>query len=246
MGCMAAPVRLKTEGDTLPAMRDDQQRLQEMYDEKSDDALQQMWDRREDLTDQAQDALKDVMKARGLSTHAVEAATMHATAIPVAEADERLLWTFGDMFQARRAIELLEEAELDYKLNDLSQGAAAASWRGGADAWLQLFVPQRDFAAAKKVLHDGMGLFPGAEAHSASDSDVPFGELLSVLMLDAETELAQGLTAAQALAKSGVSFLWHDGRDMPEGLADAHTISIEVRSESYEAALAIVEAALPR
>jgi hypothetical protein len=225
-------------------MNADHERLQEIYEEKSDEALHEMWERRDDLTDQAQDALKDVMKRRGLSTAATYEAAVEASAIPTVEADELLLWTFGDMFQARRAIQLLEEAELDYKLNDLSQGAAAASWRGGTEAWLQLLVPQRHYAAAKKILQQGMGLFPGAEAHSASESDVPFGELMSVLMLDAETELASGLAAAQALARNGVSFLWHDGRDMPEGLADAHTISIEVRAESYEQAAAIVQKAM--
>jgi hypothetical protein len=228
-------------------------RLQQLYEEKNDDELFRMYASRDDLTDVAQDALASVMRARNLDVaphHDAEAvASQDASTVAIAvEAHEALLWTFGDMFQARRAIDLLEQSQIEYKLIDLSQGNTVSMY-GQSAAWLQLVVGERDYGLAKKILHDGMGLFPAAEVDAPSADAGPLDDLMSVLMLDSETEMVAGVAAAQALARAGVSFVWHDGRDFPEGLADAKTVSIEVRPAAYDMASNIVEAcmdALPK
>jgi hypothetical protein len=221
-------------------MMNDEERLQQLYDEKPDDVLVEMWANREDLTEMAQAALESVMRSRRLET-AREAQPEVAVPERVAGADEEYvsLFTFGDMFQARQAVELLEEAKIQYKPVNQSQNAGITEW-GTQSAQIEVLVTDQDYAAAVKVLHDGLGLFPQAEM-DAPDADAgPLDDLVSVLMIDAETELQEGIAAARALAEKGVSFMWHDGRDFPEGLADAATVSIEVRSSAYKKAAGIV------
>jgi hypothetical protein len=217
-------------------------RLFQVYDEKSNDELLALHSNREDLTDVAQDALARVMKDRGLAVPAVEMDAPHADAGAKADYDV-VLWTFDDMFQANRAIQLLEEAQIEYGLVDLSNGGIV-SQRYQAVGWLQLKIAEQDVVAARKALHDGMGLFPGAEVDAPDSYAGPLDDLTGVYLFDSETEMAQGLAVVQALAKAGVSFVWHDGRDWPEGLADAMTISIEVRQASAEHASAVVETCL--
>jgi len=215
-------------------------RLFQVYDEKSNDELLALHGNREDLTDVAQDALARVIKERGLVAAQVEAEAPSAEAAAEGGA---LLWAFDDMFQANRAIQLLEEAQVKYWLVDLSKGGTVSQQYQPVQ-WLQLMVEEQDFGAARKLLQQGMGLFPEAEVEAPHPDAGALDDLIGVLIFDAETEMSDGLAAAAALAKAGVTFVWHDGRDWPEGLADAMTVAIEVRQSSYERAQAIVEACL--
>ena len=217
-------------------------RLFQVYDEKINDELLALHSNRENLTEVAQDALARVIRDRGLAAPAVEVDMPHADAGAKTDYDV-VLWTFDDMFQANRAIQLLEEAQIEYGLVDLSNGGIV-SQRYQAVGWLQLKVDEQDVVAARKALHDGMGLFPAAEVDAPDSYAGPLDDLTGVYIFDSETEMAQGLAVVQALAKAGVSFVWHDGRDWPEGLADAMTVSIEVRQASAEHASAVVEACL--
>ncbi len=212
-------------------------RLFQVYDEKSNDELLALQGNREDLTEVAQDALARVIRGRGLIAVEAEA---EAPGVEAAADGGALLWAFDDMFQANRAIQLLEEVQVRYWLVDLSKGGTVAQ----RYPWLQLMVEEQDFGAARKLLQQGMGLFPEAEVEAPHPDAGLLDDLVGVLIFDAETEMSDGLAAAAALAKAGVTFVWHDGRDWPEGLADAMTVAIEVRQESYERAQAIVEACL--
>ncbi len=218
-------------------------RLLALYGDKDNDELLNLHLYKDDLTDIAQEALERVMKDRKLQVPAADAKTASSDDSGGMSDDEVLLWAFDDMFQANRAIQLLEDADIGYRLEDLSNNGAADA-RTRAVAWLRVVVEQKDCAVARKLLHDGMGLFPAPEAGAPSADAEPLDDLVGVLIFDCETEMAEGLTAAQALAHAGISFLWHDGRDSPEGLADGMTIAIEVRGASCERAAAIIEPAL--
>jgi len=225
-------------------------RLRQLYDEKSNEELVALHGNREDLTQIAQEALARVMQERkidgtAVADQAVEESTSSRPLVmsDVLADDERLLWTFDDMFQANRAVELMDEAELEYRLVDSSKGGAI-SQRYAPIKWPQLIVTEKDYSAARALLHAKMGLFPEREAGAPAAEAAPLSDLIGVLMFDAETELLEGIAAATALATAGVTFVWHDGRDSPDGLADAMTVAIEVPEASYDRAKAIVEAAL--
>ena len=223
-------------------------RLRQLYDEKSNEELVALWGNRDSLTQIAQEALARVMQERKLEPETAEAVDEQTSSRPLAmpdvlAGDERLLWTFDDMFQANRAVELMDEAQFEYRLADSSKGGAV-SQRYAPIKWLQLVVAEKDYTAARALLQAKMGLFPEREAGAPAAEAGPLDDLMGVLMFDAETELSEGIAAATALAKAGVTFVWHDGRDSPDGLADAMTVAIEVPEANYERAKAIVEAAL--
>ena len=223
-------------------------RLRQLYDEKSNEELVALYGNRDSLTQIAQEALARVMQERKLEPEVDEVAEESTSSRPlvmpdVLADDERLLWTFDDMFQANRAVELMDEAQFEYRLADSSKGGAV-SQRYAPIKWLQLVVAEKDYTAARALLQAKMGLFPEREAGAPAAEAGPLDDLMGVLMFDAETELSEGIAAATALAKAGVTFVWHDGRDSPDGLADAMTVAIEVPEANYERANAIVEAAL--
>jgi len=223
-------------------------RLRQLYDEKSNEELVALYGNRDSLTQIAQEALARVMQERKLEPEVDEVAEESTSSRPlvmpdVLADDERLLWTFDDMFQANRAVELMDEAQFEYRLADSSKGGAV-SQRYAPIKWLQLVVAEKDYTAARALLQAKMGLFPEREAGAPAAEAGPLDDLMGVLMFDAETELSEGIAAATALAKAGVTFVWHDGRDSPDGLADAMTVAIEVPEANYERAKAIVEAAL--
>jgi hypothetical protein len=226
----------------------DEERLRKLYDEKDNDALADLWEHRDDLTDVAQSALESVMRERRLPTNAEsmpEALREEGDGEDTLSPNEILLWAFDDMFQAKRAIQLLDDAEVEYKLIDRSKnGVVGNQSRRGPLAWLQLVVNERDYESSRQLLHNQMGLFPKPEGDAPSADAAPLDDLVGVFLFDVETDLSDGIAAAHALAEKGVSFLWHDGRDSPEGLADEGTASIEVRPEAAERAAAIIDARL--
>lgn len=221
-------------------------RLLALYGDKDNDELLHLHQYKDDLTDIAQQALERVIKDRKLQTTVPDVTESKAVTSGdngVVSDNELLLWAFDDMFQANSATRILDEAGIEYRLEDLSNNGAAAA-RTRSVAWLQVIVDQKDYEAARKLLQAAMRLFPVPEAGAPSANAEPLDDLVGVLIFDCETEMTEGLAAAQALAHAGISFLWHDGRDSPAGLADGMTIAIEVRQASYERAAAIIEPAV--
>jgi len=217
--------------------------LIKLYNEKTDDELLQLHTNRDDLTEVAQNALAHVMADRNLEAPAEPTAPSIDTAQPESDElapDEIGLWSFDDMFQAQTAIQLLDQQQLAYRIIHSTRQTLAM----GGRTYLNLVVKEEDYAAACKLLREKMGLFPAPEVEAPDAIASPLDNLIGIYLFDSETELTEGLAVAQALGKAGVSFLWHDGRDSPEGLADAMTISIEVRQPNAERAAAVVEACL--
>jgi len=217
--------------------------LIKLYNEKTDDELLQLHTNREDLTELAQNALAHVMADRNLEAPAEPTAPSIDTAQPESDElapDEIGLWSFDDMFQAQTAIQLLDQQQLAYRIIHSTRQTLAM----GGRTYLNLVVKEEDYAAACKLLREKMGLFPAPEVEAPDAIASPLDNLIGIYLFDSETELTEGLAVAQALGKAGVSFLWHDGRDSPEGLADAMTISIEVRQPNAERAASVVEACL--
>ena len=217
--------------------------LSRLYNEKTDDELLQLYTNRDDLTELAQNALTKVMQGRNLEAPAAPVAPSIDTAQPESDElgpDEIGLWSFDDMFQAQTAIQLLDLEQLGYRIIHHTRQSLAM----GGRTYLNLVVKEEDYAAACKLLRDKMGLFPAPEVEAPDSIASPLDNLIGIYLFDSETEMTEGLAVAQALGKAGVSFLWHDGRDSPEGLADAMTISIEVRQPNAERAAAVVEACL--
>ena len=217
--------------------------LIKLYNEKTNDELLQLHANRDDLTEVAQNALAHVMADRKLETPAETAAPLIDPEQPESaelQPDEIGLWSFDDMFQAQSAIQLFDLDRLWYRIIHHTHQNLAM----GGRTYLNLVVKEEDYAAACKLLREKMGLFPAPEVEAPDAIASPLDNLVGIYLFDSETELAEGLAVAQALGKAGVSFLWHDGRDSPEGLADAMTISIEVRQPNAERAAAVVESCL--
>ena len=217
--------------------------LIKLYNEKTNDELLQLHANRDDLTEVAQNALAHVMADRKLETPAETAAPLIDPEQPESaelQPDEIGLWSFDDMFLAQSAIQLFDLDRLWYRIIHHTRQNLAM----GGRTYLNLVVKEEDYAAACKLLREKMGLFPAPEVEAPDAIASPLDNLVGIYLFDSETELAEGLAVAQALGKAGVSFLWHDGRDSPEGLADAMTISIEVRQPNAERAAAVVESCL--
>jgi hypothetical protein len=220
----------------------DSDKLSKIYAEKTNDELLHLYANREDLTEVAQEALTRVMKDRNLESPAAAPEPLHTDqpAGDELQPDEIGLWSFDDMFQAQRAIQLLDLEQLWHRIIDHTRQTLAM----GGRTYLNVIVKEEDYPAACKLLREKMGLFPAPEVEAPDAVAGSLDDLIGIYLFDSETEMAEGLAVAQALGKAGVSFLWHDGRDSPEGLADAMTISIEVRQLNSERAAAVVEACL--
>jgi hypothetical protein len=142
------------------------------------------------------------------------------------------------MFQAKTAVQLLDGVRIPYRLIDHSRESVG---RRGV-ALLELVINGEDVDAAMKLLHEQMGLVWGSGSDDADATSQPLGDLFGVLVFDSETEMKEGLAAAQALGAAGISYFWHDGRDSPAGLPDEKTIAIEVAKANLARARAVVEA----
>jgi hypothetical protein len=219
------------------------ERLCALYDEKSDDELLGMYADRDDLTEVAQEALAQTMRARHLEGRT-------GTAVEVAEADsealdsevgggESAVWTFADAFEAREAIRVLNEAGIWQRVVDRTQPADAL--RGRVQMELMLIVRTEDLDAAVRLLREKIGLFPKPEAGDGLAS--PLSGMQEMVLL-AMFERHEGLVAAEALGKAGISYCWRDGADESQELPDEQTVAIEVRGEQMEVATGVVEKAL--
>jgi hypothetical protein len=217
------------------------ERLCALYDEKSDDELQAMYADRDDLTEVAQEALAQTMRGRGLVGRTSSAEETSAVDEDVAtselSADEVVLYTFDDAFEAREAIRWLTEAGVWQRVATyIPMGPSSRVALG-----LTVIVRKADLGAAVAALRTKMGLFPKPEVGDGVASPLAgMQEMVLVAMFDRK----DGLIAAEALGKAGISYCWRDGADESQELPDEMTVAIEVRGEQMEAANALVAKAI--
>ena len=140
-------------------------RLCELYAEKSDEDLLDLWHDHEDLTQVAQEALAQVVKDRGLELKSTEAESGPPKSQPGSQDEESLLrdetelWSFSDAFQASQAIRHMTEAEIAFRMIDQSE----MNWDGLRSrnrVGLLMVVKMADALRAERLLREKMGLFP--------------------------------------------------------------------------------------
>lgn len=222
------------------------EKLSALYDEKSDGELLGLYERRDGLTEMAQQALTGVMRARGLNLETAagsgagsgsDADGDEAGAEPedTVEEGEVLVYLFHDAFEAREALRVMREAGIAHRMLDWHVvNPEMEVSQTGVD--LGLVVGRADVARTGRVLKEQLGLFPEAE-----DVAREAGESLAVLSM---FERGDALVAARALGEAGMTYLWRDGRDHVGEMPDEETVAIEVRAADVERAGQIVEDAL--
>lgn len=148
-------------------------------------------------------------------------------------------WTFADAFEAREAIRVLDDAGLWQRVVDRTE--PADSLRGRTQLALTLIVQDKDLDAAVRLLREKIGLFPKPEVGDGLGS--PLSGMQGMVLL-AMFDRHEGLVAAEALGKAGISYCWRDGADESQELPDEQTVAIEVRGELMDVATGVVEKAL--
>ena len=230
------------------------ERLSALYAEKSDGELLDLHDRRDGLTELAQQALAGVMRERGLGERGVSSGQPSPSEVSgdttedALAANEALAYLFHDAFEAREAIRNLTEAGIPHRMLDWHavDPERAVSYTG---VDLGLVVQRQNAPQTMVVLRDKLGLFPAPEnaiADASGDAsgnsfwdsygDGPVADALTPLSMFDRNE---ALVAAQALGEAGITYLWRDGRDDAAELPDEETVAIEVRPADL-----LVEAAL--
>jgi hypothetical protein len=212
-----------------------------IYAEKTDDELFGLHEQRDDLTDAAQQALAQVMRERkltGVTAPPIKAGRMTEVKTDTVLADDEVcVWTFDDAFQAREALRLLTNAEIEHRVVDSSKKSGNAFSGTNFQLQLGVIVNRHDAKAARAVLHETMGLFPGPEGDDDNASPHTSGDLVLLSMFDRKDAFA----AAQALGEAGISYLWRDGLDTTQQLPDGETVAIEVVKDELERATQLVE-----
>ena len=110
---------------TLMSLDGQMEKLSALYAEKSDGELLDLYERRDGLTEMAQQALAGVMRERRLSAAADsglgavgEAEAVGAEAEDSVEEGEVLAYLFHDAFEAREAIRVMREAGIAHRMLD--------------------------------------------------------------------------------------------------------------------------------
>ncbi|MES2394177.1 MAG: hypothetical protein V4555_21270 [Acidobacteriota bacterium] len=211
--------------------------LCETYAEKSDGELLDLDERREDLTELAQEALAKAMKDRGLEAAKQEEVGPAAPgwsededsrdSLEIGE-DEEPLYLFGDGLQARAAVGAMVDGEIAYRIIERpSEGPY------GRPGGLLMVVKAEDVVEAQTLLRAKIGLFPLPEGDDAFEELVgwePVGEFAK----------EDGLVVARALADNGFSYIWDDYEEGSVG--PDPNVQISVRAERVKKALKVVEA----
>ena len=215
-------------------------RLCELYAEKSDEDLLDLHENRSELTDAAQQALAQVLKARRLSPQPLPVESDAAVNVrdispseegELLDADEVCVYTFDDAFQVSQALQHLQNAGIEHRVVDWNEFTQKSPlYRSSVRLGIIVYRDQEQTARA--ILQDAMGLFPAPEG-----SD-PFAELAGLMQVGI-FERADALVVAQVLGEAGLSFVWNDDRDDPR--ATGEDVSIEVRGARLEDAQKLVE-----
>ena len=224
---------------TLMSLDGQMEKLSAVYAEKSDGELLGLFEQRDGLTEMAQQALADVMRARGVSARDIDEPEK---VIGGDEGEERvgagevLAYLFHDAFEAREAIRVLTEAGIEHTMMDWHVvHPEMTPYPNGLD--LGLVVARADAQQTAEVLKEKLGLFPGPEGGDAPAD----GDSMDVLSM---YERADALVVARALGEAKMSFLWRDGSEHGSDMPDAETVAIEVNTGDLERAAQVVEQVL--
>jgi hypothetical protein len=210
-------------------------RLAAMYAENDDETLLEMYDRRDDLTDLAQEALERVMKERGVvpAEHVEGSAAEAEEDEPESEGETDLfpgevgLWLFRDMFDARSAMDALTSAEIEHRMVDRSV-MVSGGLTPRPDARFLLVVFADDQSKAEAVLRQRMGMFQPQEVVGED----PFADLLGFVPL-ANGSREGGLKLARTLGEAGYSYVWDDSLDGEFEGTRSH-VAISVKRTQYK------------
>ena len=245
-----------------------QSRLVKHYQQVSDAELLDAVTQLDELTPIAQDVIHAELSARGLERawpngSGASAATSATTPAPtldkewlpdpfgtsrstlpkpefgsLIEKGRIALITLYDAMDAGRACDVLDEAEIDVEVRDLSQDEGRGSFYSGRPVALQLIVNQQDRDRAVTLLREQMGLFP-LEQVAEPDVIEDDGTIATVGQfahrLDAE-DVARVLTDAK---------IWNRITANPDGRAETEdAFLVEVREVDLVGAGELVEKAL--
>ena len=217
-----------------------------IYAEKTDGELLGLHAQRDDLTDAAQQALAQVMHERKLTALAAPGPALsmgqmtEVKSSTVLDDNEAAVWTFDDAFQAREALRLLTAAEINHRVVDASKQSGDAFRGSNFQLQLSVIVDTSDLKAARAVLQESMGLFPGPEGNDEAD----WQDVMAEFTLLSLFERKDALIVTQTFGEAGISYLWRDGRDASQQLPDTNTVAIEVLPNELERAKALAEETL--
>ena len=217
------------------------ERLAGVYAENSDEQLLEMYDRREDLTDVAQEALARVMKERGvvakpagdqprLDPVVEEESTSEATA-PL-DSDEVCVWTFDDAFNLGEALKRLERVGIEKRVMNWKEVYPERATQG-PPLELGLVIWRDDLPRVQSLLQDFVNVTAEqVEEGEALDYVLGFVPLGDFWRADAKA-------IADALGEGGFSYVWDD--EMENSSRSGKTVSISVRRSREAKARALLE-----
>lgn len=206
------------------------ERLAAVYAENSDEQLLAMYDRREDLTDVAQEALAQVMKARGVVPKSTVAHSPADSVVALEERAEELqdpldpdevcVWNFDDVFQLQEALRILDNTGIEQRVVNWNEFARPNSVT--RPTYLGLVVWREDLERAKGILQEKLALFPPQEPEETFEyvlGFVPLGEF----------SRADAKAIADALGEGGFSYVWDD--EMENSNVSSRSVSISVKGK---------------
>ena len=238
-------------------------RMVELYRAMSDGELLGLAAKPGDLTDEAQDVLRNEMGSRRLQVEAESGFSAEAGRLAGAGAylgtefytgaqrepemkpesvvkgfakGTVVLTTFHDAIAAGEAIDVLEAEEIEIEVRDVAAAqAGGGSFYGGPPVALQIIVQQRDLRRGMQILREKMGLFPGQEVEEA-DEAVDDG---TTAVLGAFGHRNDAEDVARVLSEAGV---WHRITANAEGrVEDEDCYSLEVKEVDLVRAGEVVE-----
>ena len=239
-------------------MKSEFERLQQMYREMDDEHLRDLAEQPEDLTGDARMALSAEMSRRGWTPSPAPLAAPEAVieeerqtgfgaAIPgivpagasaVEQALEpggelrkgmvRLL-SFFDGHELTRACKALEDAAIDFAIEEVSSDAMS-----GLAPHFEIWIDPADQEVARGTLRQKLGLFPLPEIEGVSADDNDPGSESGDLVVAEFTSTSEAESVRALLAQEGFNARVESDRSQPD------TAVVVVPAEQQEQALAIV------
>jgi hypothetical protein len=211
------------------------QQLGDLYRAMSDEELLDLAARPGDLTDAAQDALRNEMGSRRLEAEEELSAEtgvpmfpgrvvgLRGAPAPGLAKGKIALMIFHDAIAAGEACDCLEADGIEIEVRDVATPeAASGSFYGGPPVALQVIVPQSDQRRAMAILREKMGLFPAQEVEVA-DEPIDDGTTATLGNFGRRDDAED---VARVLAEAGI---WHRIEANPDGDVehdDAYTLQV--------------------